>query len=185
MKERLKNIFYEMIPVILGMLIALWTENIREDFDDQEKLDEIIKLVGNETTENISELGKSTEHNRMAKDSLKKYLTNSEIPLGEIIRKTNGLHVPFIRSYTPTLLYGLSNKDKIANWELISTISENQEAIQIVKSRVTDITNLDFISKDKSEKQKLDIILSDLIINGNGILSNLSKIDSLVKNIKK
>ncbi len=173
-----------MIPVILGMLIALWTENIREDLDNQEKLDEIIKLVGNETTENISAFEKSVEHNRTAKDTVSKYLTNSEISLADVIMKANGLRTPIVKSYTPTLLYGLNSKDKIEYWELISIISENQEEIQAVKDRTNDITKLDFTSTDKNEKQKLDIILGDLFVNGKSILSYFNKIDSLVKNAK-
>jgi vacuolar-type H+-ATPase catalytic subunit A/Vma1 len=182
--ERIKNIFFEMIPVILGILIALWTENVREELDNQEKLDEIIKLVGRETKENISDLSISVEHNRVAKDTLTKYLTNSQLSLIEIIKKTGGLRVPIVKSYTPTLLYGLNNKYKIANWKLISTIAENQEAIQVVKNRAADITNLDFTAKSQSEKQKLDLILGDLLFNGKNILTNFNKIDSLVKNIK-
>ena len=185
MKKRIQNIIYDMIPVILGIFIALWAENIRADFDNREKLDEIIKLVSKETKENISELKKSLVHNQAVKETLKKYLNDSEISLNEILKLTSGLRLPLIKSYTPTLLYGLNSKDKIENWELISTISENQEAIQIVKNRGADLTNLDFISMNKIEKQKLDFILSDILYDAKIVLKNFNSIDSLVKKIKR
>jgi len=100
-------------------------------------------------------LGISVQLNRVAKILLKKYLTNSEISLRDIIKKTNGFRIPILKSYTPTLLYGLNSKDKIENWELISTIAENQRSNSGRQNRTTDVTHLDFTSKDKNEKTKI------------------------------
>lgn len=58
MKEKIKKILLDMIPVILGILIALFIGNIKENIDDKSFVKKILSSVSQELEENKTVLEK-------------------------------------------------------------------------------------------------------------------------------
>ncbi len=56
MRKYIKNIFLEMIPVILGILIALFINNWKENSDNQKFINTIMANMRLEIKDNVKDL---------------------------------------------------------------------------------------------------------------------------------
>ena len=151
----LGKLFYDMIPVILGILIALVINDWQLDIQDKQFVNSALEAISKELDENIGELEKVIpEHERFAQaidSSL--WLTNT---LGDIVKSYGDLDSPNVK-HTSWKAF-LNQYMRIVDYGYISVLAKIEEEKHLLESKGT--KTVDFIydnidAKDEKTKYKL------------------------------
>ncbi len=158
------NFFKEIIPIIIGILIALFIENWNETRKDTAYVTQIFHTVENELIETKGEIEQLIPLQKSLIDSLDFYANNKDITLFQIIRKTNGIQIPKIKTNAWKAISN-SKIDLISFNEIIS-LSNIEEQKEILKNKTAYLLTYlypNFNETDRNKKEALVILLMDII----------------------
>lgn len=94
--NRFRKAIMEFIPVFLGVILALFFENLNEARIDRNKIDGLLDKIELGTEKNIENLQLQLERNQMVIDSLKAYHYDTKKRIGDVLSLTKGIrHIQF------------------------------------------------------------------------------------------
>ena len=94
--KRFRKAIQEFIPVFLGVVLALFFENLNEARIDQNKINGLLDKIELGTEKNIESLNLQLERNQMVIDSLKAYQFDTGKRIGDVLSLTKGIrHIQF------------------------------------------------------------------------------------------
>lgn len=160
-----------MIPVILGILIALLISNWQEDAQDRRFVKKILSSVSLELNDNRSEIEKALSEHRAFVDTVKKYLQYPEVSIGQIISMTDGFRMINIKNTSWKTFLG-SNLELIdyPTISLLSSIDESKQNMHFQEEKLVDFIYNNLTAKDTLKKSLLILMISDLISLEQGLL---------------
>ncbi len=183
MKSLINKIFLDMVPVILGILIALLIGNCKENADDKRFVKKILFSVSQELIENKSDLEKALNEHKSTIDTINKYLHSSDITIGHIISKTQGLSMINIQN-TSWKTFLNSNMDLIdyRSISLLTSIEESKENMRLQEGKIVDLVYESLTSNDIIKKNLLMLMINDLVSLEQGLLEMHIEFLNLRKN---
>jgi hypothetical protein len=186
MKNLINKILLDMIPVILGILIALLIGNCKENADDKRFVKKIFISVSQELKENKSDLEKALNEHNSTIDTINKYLHSSGITIGHIISKTNGLRMINIRN-TSWKTFLNSNMELIdyKSISLLTGIDESKENMRIQEGKLVEFVYENLISDDVIKKNLLMLMINDLVSLEQGLLDMHAELLNLLNTTPK
>lgn len=167
MKAKIKNysvqFIKEIIPVIAGILIALFIDNWNSQQKDKAYIHQVFSTIDSELKESKEELTNKMPKQQALIDSLNRYVANENISFQTIILKSNGVHIPQIRinawkSIANTKI-DLIDYRKIA---LLSNIEELKETLNNKSELLMSFIYSNFNTTDKNVKATAKLILMDI-----------------------
>lgn len=168
MQEKVKNntikFIKEMIPVIAGILIALFIDNWNSERKDKDYINQVFSTINSELKDSSEDIKTTIEQQKSLIDSLELYSNNKDVTLSDIIMKSKGIYIPQIKTTAwesvSSSKIDLIDYNKIT---ILSTIEEQKEALnnksQFLMSYL--YSNINEVDKDKKETFKM--ILMDII----------------------
>ena len=182
-KKSLSQITKEMIPVILGIMIALWINNWQKDKEDQAFLSHVVQSIQIEHEENIMELKEIIPvHNNLI-DSIKLYMDDDELIIGEFLNMTDGFKIALIGNTSWKSF--ISNDFKMTDFDLIknlSMIDEYKIAYNEQIKRISDFIFKNIKSADQVDKDIFLFVIQDLIDLEEDLLEVHLKAEPALKN---
>lgn len=101
MKTKIKNYIItfikEIIPVTVGILIALLINNWNEDRKDTNYIKQVYATMDSELKESKTEISESIPVQKTLIDSLEFYSKNNKVNILEVVLKTKGITLPKIK----------------------------------------------------------------------------------------
>ncbi len=181
MKNQIKSLVKEMIPVTLGILIALLLNNWKEQYDDKKFIDKVLSSVTKELNENKLSLDSSIIDHVKLRDTINFYLEDDDVPISQIISKVKGFGASSIK--TASWKAFLNQKIELVDYEIISALSDIEEDKDHMKISITKI--MDFLYENMHEsgyqnKQLFQIAVNDFIFVENELLKGHNKYLQLV-----
>jgi hypothetical protein len=158
------NFLKEIIPIIIGILIALFIENWNETRKDTAYVTQIFDTVENELIETKGEIEQLLPLQKSLIDSLDFYANNKDITLFQIIRKIDGIQIPKIKTNAWKAISN-SKIDLISFNEIIS-LSNIEEQKEILKDKTAYLLTYlypNFNETNRNKKEALVILLMDII----------------------
>lgn len=160
-----------MIPVILGVLIALFINNWKQQVDDEKFMIRIFDSIRKEMELNKNEFTEVLPKQYAIIDSIEIHISNEKISLADIIIKSNGLQVPTVKNTSWKSF--LNSKLELIDFEVISKLTDIEEAKQFMNSKFNKL--MDFVlnnaeSTDSKSKKMLIIQILNLIDSEEGLL---------------
>ncbi|MFZ5940562.1 MAG: hypothetical protein ACOYXB_08305 [Bacteroidota bacterium] len=171
MKLQLKKILLDMVPVILGIMIALLIGKIKENADDRDFVENILVSVTKELEENKTDLEQSLTEHRQALDTVRYYLYDPNVSIGHIIGKVNGLRMVSVRNTSWKSF--LNARMELIGYETISLlagIDESRENMRIHEGKLVDFIYGNLESTGTDRKRILLLMLNDLVNLEEGML---------------
>lgn len=170
MKKLLKKTFLEMIPVILGILIALFINGWKERVDNRQFIQTMMENVTKELEENRKELEDVIpEHDRFS-DTIYAHI-NDDVTVLDLVNLNQGISAPTIKI---TTWKALQNQNlKLIDFELISLLSrieENQEYQNLKVRKLMDFLYEHGASSDSERKKIFNLIIDDLSAHEESLL---------------
>lgn len=162
--SQVSKLFREMIPVIIGILIALFINNWNEDRKDRKYLNQIFSSVGSELEESLSDIREVIPKQMASVDTLDKYMNNDKVSLFDIVMKSNGIHMPYIKTNSWNSI--ANSKIELVEYEKLSTLSHIEELKENLAQRTEkqmDFIFQNFENTDRNKKIIVRMMMTDII----------------------
>ena len=162
-----KNIIYlikEIIPIIVGILIALFINNWNENRKDKEYIDHIFSSIRKEFVETNKNIIDKLALQKVFIDTLEFYLEDDKVSILKITLKAGGINIPSIRMDSWKAIS--SSRIELIDYDKLSSlvsIEEARENLKMKTEKLMDFTysNINETSKDK--KTIIKILMFDII----------------------
>lgn len=158
--QKLKKPLLELIPVFLGVLLALFFTNLNENRIDRNKINALLSKIALGNEKNIESLKIQLERNQMVLDSMTHYRDNSEISIAQIIDNTRGIRY---------IQFDLAAWNVLKSSELLIDVDYDLTSLLYLlnESIIYDANTISFSaeSTDQKEKEKVITALSDYIVS--------------------
>jgi len=159
MKTKFIKLLKEMIPVILGILIALLINNWNEQRKDMQYINKLMYSIEKELEENKAELLSTINEHRQLIDTLN-YYQGKEVTIGEIINRVEGIRGVSVKNNAWKAL--MHTRIELLDHEKISILTDIDEEKQDMKLRLEKL--LDFIYEKLDSTKLIDQQLFKIII---------------------
>lgn len=162
--NELGKLFKEIIPVLIGILIALFINNWNEDRKDKKYLNQIFTSIENELEESLTKIAQVIPKQLASVDTLDYYMNNDKVTLYEIIMKSNGIHMPFVKTNSWNSI--VNSKIELIEYEKLSDLSDIEELKKNLAQRTEkqmDFIFQNFEKADRNKKVIVRMMMTDII----------------------
>ncbi len=177
MKNNFKTFVKDIIPVLLGVLIALWIDNWNEERKDRKYIDNFYISLVKEFKDTDKEITEKIPYQRALVDSLDFYSNNETLSLLVVIEKAGGVNGPRIKlNYWNALS---NSKIELVEYDKLSILTDIEEGNELLKYKLNKL--LDFIYSNltetgKKEKVILKLMMEELIRTQISVQKDIQKI---------
>ncbi len=162
--KHLSKLIREIIPVIIGILIALFINNWNEDRKDKEYLNRIFSAIEKELEDSVADIKDVIPAQMASIDTVDVYLNDDKLPMLDLLNKVNGLHFPTIKT---NAWNSISNsKIELISYEKLSAladIEDRKENLQLRFERQLDILFPNLENAGSGKKILFKMTLGDII----------------------
>ncbi len=169
----------EIIPIIIGILIALFINNWNEENKDKEYLAKIFTSMESELAESSADISRVIPKQLASLDTLETYMNNENFTLYEIIMRSNGIHMPSIKTNSWNAIS--NSKIELIDYEKLSALSDIAERKENLYRRMEKQMEYIFQNFEKADRNK-KIIVKMMMIDIIGAEKELqADIEELIK----
>jgi len=138
MKSNIKKIIKEMIPIIAGILIAMFINNWNEDRKDAKYINKILSSINKELRESNEEITEMLIKQKSFIDTVEIYQKDEVVSIYEITNKI-GIGIPSIKT---NAWVALSNsRIELIDYDKLSSLANIEEGKEILKLKVDKLIN--------------------------------------------
>ena len=177
MKENIKAFIKDIIPIVVGILVALWINNWNENRKDKNYLDQITSASNKELTDTNQDIKENLLLQKSYIDSIDAYLIDDNISLLDITLKNKGIYVPTIKINSWKAIS--NSKIELLDYKKISAlamIEEQKEMLKMKSMRLVDFLYANPKETGKDKKEFLKILMLDIIGTEESIQKDISNI---------
>ena len=177
MKENIKTFIKDIIPIVVGILVALWINNWNENRKDKNYLDQITSASNKELTDTNQDIKENLLLQKSYIDSIDAYLIDDKISLLDITLKNKGIYVPTIKINSWKAIS--NSKIELLDYKKISAlamIEEQKEMLKMKSMRLVDFLYANPKETGKDKKEFLKILMLDIIGTEESIQKDISNI---------
>lgn len=159
-----------MIPIILGMLIALFLNDWKDRAENQKYIDRAIHLIEKEIVESQKSVDEVLVRHYAVIDSLEANLENENLSLLEIAENAGGIQYPNVKNIAMRFFVGA--KTELIDYKIISTLSELEDAkdIMLIKfEKLMDFAYANMENTDAKTKKAFAVHLANVIDSEKGL----------------
>lgn len=183
MKKIIEAFIKEIVPIVIGILIALYINNWNEDRKDQNYIDRISASITKELIETNTDINEKLEKQKMLIDTLDFYMNDETMSLDKVINKAQGIYIPSIKLNSWKAL--ASSKIELMDYEELSTladIEEQKELLKMKSNRMVDFIYGNFRETSKDAKETMRISMSEVISTEKSLQKDVLKLIEIEKN---
>ena len=166
MKKFIKAFFKEIVPIIIGILIALYINNWNENKKDEKYINQILSSMDKELKESNDDIKKKMPQQQTLIDSLNFYKKNDTISLFDVMMKVNGIQIPKIRISSWKAIS--NSKIELLEYDRVSALANIEEQKEVLLSKTQYLMNFLYPNiKDTSidKKELIMLIMQDIIVS--------------------
>ncbi len=173
----------EIIPVITGILIALFINDWNDKRKDKAYLDRMFSSMQQEFEESIGEIERAIPRQKAFADSLGVDLDNDELNLYDIMMKAGGIYTPAIKTNSWNAI--ANSKIELIEYDRLSElagIEEWKENLHMRNDRLMDFLFANFEETDRAKKKMLRMMIQDIARSEARLKSNFEELLQELKN---
>jgi len=173
----MKQLIKDVVPVILGILIALVINNWNEERKEQKYLNQIYTSINEEMKESIKSLEENIPKQERLIDSLKADLNNDSVELFEIIIKAGGVWAPRIKNNSWRAV--ANSRIELIEFEKLSALSEIDESKNnqdYKQKKIMDFLFENIKSTSPEKKEVLLMMVTEMVNSGRYLQSEIEQL---------
>lgn len=178
MKKEIKDytiqFIKEIVPVIAGILIALFIDNWNSERKDKVYINQVFSTINSELKDSKEDIKATIPQQKALIDSLEFYSSNKNVTLSDIILKSKGIYIPQIKINAWKSVS--STKIDLVDYNQISTLSNIQELKELLNNKSELLGTFLYANineTEKNQKQTLKMFLMDIIQIEKSIQQNI------------
>ena len=177
MKNNLKEFVKNIIPVLLGVLIALWIDNWNEDRKDRKYIDNFYSSLVKEFGDTNKEITEKIPYQKTLVDTLEFYSNNEILPLLNVIEKAGGVNGPRIKlNYWRALSNSKIELIEYDKLSILTDIEEGNELLKYKQNKLLDFIYSNLTETGKKEKVLLKLMMEELMRTQKSVQKDIQKI---------
>ena len=154
--KTLTKLVLDTIPVIFGVLIALFIGDWKKDLDDQRYMDRMIESMKEEAQVNFDDFDKIIPlHLRMI-DTIDFYLEDPNISVLDLFVKNNGFKLPSVSNSTWTAV--INNRIELVDIETLKILNGMDGLTELTSSKVKTITDFTYQNMNASSQESKETL---------------------------
>lgn len=167
MKQRKKSVWYflrEIAIVSIGILIALFLNNWKENRTNQQYLEKAMQTIRLELEESRKDVASVVERQENTMDSIEMYLEDESQTLLELISRSGGVQYPLINNIG--LRFFIANKAELLDYQLITKMAEIERSSDLLAQKFDKLMDYAYRAMKKSDagsKEMFAIHLSNVL----------------------
>ncbi len=177
MKKNIKAFIKEIVPIIVGILIALYINNWNDERKDRAYINQIFISIDKELTESNEDINEKMAMQQVLVDTLDHYLDDSMISLADVLIKAKGIYMPVIKI---SAWKAISNtRIELIDYDKLSTLSNIEELkvnLNIQTEKLVDYFYLNSEETEREKKQIMKLSMSTIIGNEKVMQGEIEKI---------
>ena len=166
MKKYIKAFFKEIVPIIIGILVALYINNWNENKKDEKYINQILSSMKKELKESNQDIKEKIPQQKTLIDTLDFYKNNDKISIFDVMMKVNGIQIPKIRISSWKAIS--NSKIELLEYNRISDWANIEEQKEIMLSKTQYLMNFLYPNiKDTSieKKELIMLMMQDIIVS--------------------
>ena len=170
-----------MIPVIMGILIALFINSWNEQRKDRNYITKIIQSIGQELTESKKAIAKDMPDQNSLVDTLRHYLADKDISIFAIAQKVGGFNAPQIRTNSWVAIS--RTKIELIDYDYLKVLTDIEDGKNLLNEKLSFLMNFVYSNmRGSSEeiKETLILLLQDIIGTEKSIKQKIEDFENLV-----
>ncbi len=167
-----------MVPVILGIWIALWVSNWNENKRDKQFLERIMQSVQNENKVNLEEVKEIRLRQKRLLDSVESNLNMGKTTILQILSKSGGFKIPSIKNASWKALTG--SKIELMDYKTLKILTDIEEEQKSLESKIAYTTSFlyqNLNANGKDEKTIFKVLLNDIIDSENQLEKRFKELE--------
>lgn len=177
MKDNYKGFIKDIIPVLLGVLIALWIDNWNEEIKDRKYIDNFYTSLVKEFGDTDKEITEKIPYQIALVDTLNLYSDNEILPLLTVIEKAGGVNGPRIKlNYWNALSNSKIELIEYDKLSILTDIEEGNELLKYKQNKLLDFIYSNLTETGKKEKILLKLMMEELIRTQVSVQKDIQKI---------
>jgi len=176
--KQIGKLIREVIPVIIGILIALFINNWNDDRKERQYLEEILTSVEFELEETRQEIDTITILQYSLIDTLKFYLEDEGTSIQSIMEKTNGISIPTIRIHSWKALS--NSRIELVDYKDLSSLANIEDGKALLKEKSKYVMTFLYDNIGEKSRHKKAVfagLINDLISTEQSILLEINEIN--------
>lgn len=153
--RQIKQFIREIIPVIVGILIALVINNWNEDRKDKKYLNQIFSSLEKELAESSDDIKRIIPLQQVLIDSIDVYLNDETVSILYILSIANGIQAPDINMNSWKAI--ASSRIELIDYEKLSTLSFIEDRKENLNKRIETMSDFAFVNIEETSKGKKEI----------------------------
>lgn len=177
MRQNVKNFIKEIIPIVAGILIALWINNWNENRKDRNYIEKISSSINQELAETNIDIVEKIAIQKAFTDTLDFYLSHNEISVLDITMKSGGIYIPAIKINSLKVLS--NSKIELMEYYKISALANIEEQKDILKlkaERLGDFVYSNTKETSKEKKEFMKLLMLDIISTEKALQANIESV---------
>lgn len=153
-----------MIPVVAGILVALFIDNWNENRKDESYINQVFSTIDNELSDTKNEIIALLPQQNALIDSLEHYSKNRKVTILDVVMRSKGINYPQIK--TNAWKSVANGKIDLVDYKKVTSLSDIEEHKETLTKKTDFLMNFLYTNIDKTDastKQTLKIILLDII----------------------
>lgn len=172
-----KYFLKEIIPVTIGVLIALSINNWNENRKNKNYISQISSSIDKELNETTEDIIANKTIQKTLVDTLDFYKNDDKISLFDILKKVNGIHMPTIRINSWNAIS--NSKIELMKYDKISALANIEEQKEILKAKTQNLMNFIYPNIKETgidKKELLKLMMLDIITTEETIQNQIDRI---------
>lgn len=161
MQQQFSKMLLDMIPVIMGILIALMINNWQERVKNERFIKKIFTAISQEIDDTRKNLEKTLELQKVFLDSLEASFEKDTISIADIAIQTGGIKVPTVQN---TAWQALTNsKIELIDYELITLLTQIDEQKNLANLKISKLLDLALLSAEQTDIKSKKLLYYQLM----------------------
>ncbi|EHO11472.1 hypothetical protein HX045_09040 [Myroides odoratimimus] len=168
MKQKIKNysihFIKEIIPIVAGILIALFIDNWNANRKDQAYINQVFSTVHSELKESREEIEFILPIQKDLVKALEKHADNEEKSLQQIVMESKGIFIPQIKTTAWRSI--AATKIDLIDYDKVAAMTNIEDLKQMLSNKSAFLMNLLYSNMDKTDKsikQTFKMVVLDII----------------------
>tara|TARA_B110000008_G_C16609995_1_gene420054 strand:- start:40 stop:582 length:543 start_codon:yes stop_codon:yes gene_type:complete len=177
MKKIIKSFLKEIVPIILGILIAMYINNWNENTKDKKYINQILSSINKELKETNEDIKKELSFQKTLIDSLNFYKNDDKISIFDVMIKADGIHMPSIKISSWQAIS--RSRIELMKYDRISALASIEEQKELLESKTEHLINFLYPNIKETgidNKELIILMMQDIIATERGLQEKIKEI---------
>ncbi len=157
MKKKIKLFLKEIVPIIFGILIALYINNWNENSKNEKYIEQMISSINIELKETNEDIKETIPFQNKLIDTLEFYKNDDRISILDAMMKTNGVQIPSIKVSSWKAIS--NSRIELMEYSRVSALASIEDLKEILESKTQLLLNFIYPNVKETGVDKKELVI--------------------------